>query len=188
MPQRSVNTPAETTPGTEHLVTRRTVLAVGVAAAGTAGLAALAGCAKTTSASAATGPAVLAKVADIPVGNAVSATLNGKPILISQPASGQIVAFTRDLHASGLHGGACGQRVPVPLPRLGVQRGDRRSDPGSGAGSARRDPRQGRVRKRRGRVVAPDRRAPDTSGYVPVWVVLLGERRPEPGRIPATNL
>lgn len=89
-----VNTPAETTPATEHLVARRTVLAVGVAAAGTAGLAALAGCSKTTSASAATGPAVLAKVADIPVGNAVSATLDGKPILISQPAAGRIVAFT----------------------------------------------------------------------------------------------
>jgi len=57
-------------------------------------LAALAGCAKTSSASAATGPAVLAKVADIPVGNAVSATLDGKPILISQQAAGTIVAFT----------------------------------------------------------------------------------------------
>jgi Rieske Fe-S protein len=89
-----VNPPAETTPQTEPLVTRRTVLAVGVAAAGSAGLAALAGCAKTSSASAATGPAVLAKVADIPVGNAVSATLDGKPILISQQAAGTIVAFT----------------------------------------------------------------------------------------------
>ena len=92
-----VNSAAETTT-TQHLVTRRTVLTVGAAAVGTAGLAMLAGCSKTTSASAATGsganPAVLAKVADIPVGNAVSATLGGKPILISQPASGTIVAFT----------------------------------------------------------------------------------------------
>ena len=78
----------------ELLVTRRTVLVAGVAVAGTAGLAALAGCSKTTSAAAATGLSVLAKVADIPIGNAVSATLDGKPILISQPAAGTIVAFT----------------------------------------------------------------------------------------------
>jgi Rieske Fe-S protein len=37
---------------------------------------------------------VLATVASIPVGNAVSATLDGKPILISQPSAGKIVAFT----------------------------------------------------------------------------------------------
>ena len=40
------------------------------------------------------GPEVLATVASIPVGNAVSATLDGKPILISQPTAGTIVAFT----------------------------------------------------------------------------------------------
>jgi nitrite reductase/ring-hydroxylating ferredoxin subunit len=79
------------------VLTRRTMLVGGLAVAGTAGLAALAGCSPKSSAAtppSATGPSVLASVASIPVGNAVSATLDGKPILISQPVSGQILAFT----------------------------------------------------------------------------------------------
>jgi Rieske Fe-S protein len=79
------------------MLSRRTVLAAGIAVAGTAGLAAVAGCATTSSSAAtpkSTGPQVLATVASIPVGNAVSATLDGKPILISQPTAGNIVAFT----------------------------------------------------------------------------------------------
>jgi Rieske Fe-S protein len=112
-------TPATLTPAT---LTRRTLLAVGMAAVGTAGVAVLAGCsngskvagsggggatdAGSTDAgsTATTGGAgggasgstatVLAKVADVPVGNAISATLAGKPILISQPAAGMIVVFT----------------------------------------------------------------------------------------------
>ncbi len=80
------------------MLSRRTVLVGGIAvAAGAAGLAAVAGCAAKSSAAAtpsSTGPDVLATVASIPVGNAVSATLNGKPILISQPTAGTIVAFT----------------------------------------------------------------------------------------------
>lgn len=63
---------AQPAPTPELLVTRRTVLVAGVAVAGTAGLAALAGCSKTTSAAAATGSSVLAKVADIPIGNALA--------------------------------------------------------------------------------------------------------------------
>ena len=79
----------------ETTVTRRTVLVAGVALAGSAGVAALAGCAaKASPATEAAGSGPLAKVADIPVGDAVSATLDGKPILISQPSAGQIVAFT----------------------------------------------------------------------------------------------
>jgi cytochrome b6-f complex iron-sulfur subunit len=79
------------------MVRRRTVLVAGIAVAGSAGLAAVAGCsAKSSSAATPTssGPDVLATVASIPVGNAVSATLDGKPILISQPTAGNIVAFT----------------------------------------------------------------------------------------------
>jgi cytochrome b6-f complex iron-sulfur subunit len=79
------------------MVSRRTVLVAGMAVAGTAGLAAVAGCSAKSSAAAtpsSSGPDVLAKVASIPVGNAVSATLDGKPILISQPTAGTIVAFT----------------------------------------------------------------------------------------------
>jgi Rieske Fe-S protein len=78
----------------ETTVTRRTLLVAGIAAAGSAGVAALAGCSAKASPQAATASAVLAKVADIPVGNAVSATLGGDPILISQPTAGHIVAFT----------------------------------------------------------------------------------------------
>lgn len=79
------------------MLSRRTVLVAGIAVAGTAGLAAIAGCsAKSSSASTprSSGPEVLATVASIPVGDAVSATLDGKPILISQPTAGDIVAFT----------------------------------------------------------------------------------------------
>lgn len=83
-------------------VSRRTVLAAGVAVAGTAGVAMIAGCSikksaaatRATSGPTASGPEVLVKVADVPVGNAVSATLDGNPILISQPTAGTIVAFT----------------------------------------------------------------------------------------------
>lgn len=39
-------------------------------------------------------PEELAKLADIPVGGCISATLNGNPILISQPSDGAVVAFS----------------------------------------------------------------------------------------------
>lgn len=81
----------------QHCATRRSVLAAG---AGIVGVAALAACgSKSKSAAAAdTGaPAAsgaLAKLADIPVGGAVSAIANGKPILISQPTAGAVKAFS----------------------------------------------------------------------------------------------
>jgi cytochrome b6-f complex iron-sulfur subunit len=90
-------TPACTATDCAGMPSRRTVLMAGIAVAGTAGLTAVAGCSAKSSAAttpSATGPAVLATVASIPVGNAVSATLDGKPILISQQVAGQIVAFT----------------------------------------------------------------------------------------------
>ena len=41
------------------------------------------------------GPQALAKVADVPVGGAVSATgADGKPVIVSQPAAGTVVAFS----------------------------------------------------------------------------------------------
>jgi len=40
------------------------------------------------------GDTVLAKVSDIPVGGAISASLDNKPILIAQPAAGTVVAFS----------------------------------------------------------------------------------------------
>ena len=39
-------------------------------------------------------PASIARLADIPVGGSISATLAGAPILISQPESGTIAAFS----------------------------------------------------------------------------------------------
>jgi len=82
---------------------RRKVL---VAGAGTAlGVTALAACgggsgsSSTSSAGSSGGSGgggqVLAKVADVPVGGAVSATdANGKPVIVSQPSAGDVVAFS----------------------------------------------------------------------------------------------
>jgi cytochrome b6-f complex iron-sulfur subunit len=81
-------------------LTRRTVIIAGLAAAGTAGVAAIAGCSSTKQAGPAAssdssgGSPPLAKLAGIPVGDSVSARLNGKPIMISQPTAGTVVAFT----------------------------------------------------------------------------------------------
>ena len=93
-------------------LSRRTLLAAG-AATGAAGVLVLAGCSKgssnagsaggsTASTSSAAGDAaaggaagaVLAKVAQVPVGDALSAKMNGQPILISQPTAGTIVTFS----------------------------------------------------------------------------------------------
>jgi Rieske Fe-S protein len=98
--------------------TRRTLLLAGVTAAGAAGAAALAGCSggsgsggavqdsttpgagagstgSGTSSGTSSGTGTpLAKVSDVPVGNAISAKLGDQPILISQPQAGTIVAFT----------------------------------------------------------------------------------------------
>ena len=75
---------------------RRRILAAG---AGTAlGGAVLAGCGGSTTASptaSARGSRNLAKVADVPVGGAVSATgPDGKPVIVAQPTGGKLVAFS----------------------------------------------------------------------------------------------
>ena len=36
----------------------------------------------------------IAKLSDVPVGGSMSATLDGKPIILAQPSPGQVVAFT----------------------------------------------------------------------------------------------
>lgn len=48
----------------------------------------------TSSAAAGSGGVAIAKVADVPVGNAIAATLSGKPVLVSQPSAGTVVAFS----------------------------------------------------------------------------------------------
>ncbi|MGN6132243.1 MAG: ubiquinol-cytochrome c reductase iron-sulfur subunit [Nocardioidaceae bacterium] len=81
-------------------VSRRTVLAAGP---GVVGLGVLAGCGGGQGSPGSAGSAgaspkgsrVLAKVADIPVGEAVSATdPAGKPLIVSRPSDGEVVAFS----------------------------------------------------------------------------------------------
>lgn len=86
------------TPATD--LSRRAVILIG--SAGTA--AALAGCSTDASAGVGAGsqttsaggsaPQEVAKLADIPVGSSISATLDGKPILVSQPKEGSVIAFS----------------------------------------------------------------------------------------------
>jgi Rieske Fe-S protein len=87
------------TPATD--LSRRAVILIG--SAGTA--AALAGCSTDASAGVDAGsqtptpaggsaPQEVAKLADIPVGGSISATLDGKPILLSQPKEGSVIAFS----------------------------------------------------------------------------------------------
>ena len=44
--------------------------------------------------SAAAGGVPVVALSDVPVGQAVAATVNGKPVIVAQPASGQVVAFS----------------------------------------------------------------------------------------------
>jgi cytochrome b6-f complex iron-sulfur subunit len=47
-----------------------------------------------TSASPGGGGKQVARLSDIPVGGSISATLDGKPIILAQPSTGKVVAFT----------------------------------------------------------------------------------------------
>jgi cytochrome b6-f complex iron-sulfur subunit len=47
-----------------------------------------------TSASSAGGGQAIAKLSDVPVGGSISATLDGQPIILAQPSTGKVVAFT----------------------------------------------------------------------------------------------
>ncbi|HSP74742.1 MAG TPA: Rieske (2Fe-2S) protein [Cryobacterium sp.] len=74
-------------------ITRRTALLLGTA--GTAVV--LVGCGTggaEDSGSGSTAPVEVAKLADIPVGGSIESSLDGKPILISQPTAGTVVAFS----------------------------------------------------------------------------------------------
>ena len=76
-------------------VSRRTVILIG--GVGTAAVA-LAGCAQPGSSgtsSKGTGtPVEIARLADIPVGGSIAVTLDKKPILLTQPTAGEVVAFS----------------------------------------------------------------------------------------------
>lgn len=75
-------------------LSRRTLVRTGLGAAVAIPL--LAACASDggTSSSARSTTTALPKVADIPVGQAVSATINGKPVVISRPTDTTVAAFT----------------------------------------------------------------------------------------------
>ena len=94
------------TPTRRHVVATGAAATLGIAAATT--LAACGGSSDGTAAPSATTPAaggngsssagaggVLAKVSDVPVGGAINAqSSDGKPIVIAQPQSGTVVAFS----------------------------------------------------------------------------------------------
>jgi Rieske Fe-S protein len=85
-------------------MSRRTMFAMG--AGGVLGAAALAACGSSSAGSGGTSAAAattgsssssgtsLAKLADIPVGGSLAVEVGGKPIIISQPTEGKVVAFS----------------------------------------------------------------------------------------------
>ncbi|GAA2062522.1 ubiquinol-cytochrome c reductase iron-sulfur subunit [Leifsonia soli] len=85
-------------------LTRRTLVTIGGASAGAVLLAACtpgggqsangAGTGDSGGSSSGGGGTAEVSLASIPVGGAVSATLAGKPIVVSQPSAGQVVAFS----------------------------------------------------------------------------------------------
>ena len=78
-------------------LTRRTLFAIGGASAGAVLLAACTpggGSDANGSGSGGSGGTTKVSLASIPVGGAVSASLAGKPIVVSQPSAGQVVAFS----------------------------------------------------------------------------------------------
>lgn len=82
---------------------RRSVITGAIALAGGASLVACGSSASTTAnssttastaAASAAGGAVIVKLADVPVGGAVAAKLNGKDIIVSQPTKGKVAGFS----------------------------------------------------------------------------------------------
>ena len=88
---------------TDQTVSRRSVLAVGAAAAGSVALAACGSDSGTSGAASTTPPsptgstagaAGMIAVADVPVGGSASADNAGAPVVVAQPKAGQVVAFS----------------------------------------------------------------------------------------------
>lgn len=76
-------------------LTRRTLVTIGGASAGAVLLAACTAAGDGGNASGTdSGGSTKVSLASIPVGGAVSATLGGKPIVVSQPNAGEVVAFS----------------------------------------------------------------------------------------------
>lgn len=90
--RRAVLTSALAIAGGASLVACGSSSGTSSAASSTTSSSAPASSASSSSSSAA--PAVIVKLADVPVGGAVSATLGGKKIVVSQPTKGKVAAFS----------------------------------------------------------------------------------------------
>jgi Rieske Fe-S protein len=128
-------------------LTRRAVLGVGAVGTGAVVLAACGSSSGSDSADSGSGDApskkgvTLAKLSDVPVGGAVSATDSGKPVIVSQPTAGTAAAFSAKCTHMGctvkpagkeLHCPCHGSRydaatgkvlqgpAPKPLPKIAV--------------------------------------------------------------------
>jgi nitrite reductase/ring-hydroxylating ferredoxin subunit len=77
-------------------VTRRCALAAGLAGAGTLGLAACGGGSSPSPAPSTkqAGSQAIAKVADVPVGQAIGAKLDGADVIVARPEAGSVVCFS----------------------------------------------------------------------------------------------
>jgi Rieske Fe-S protein len=133
--------------GTARSIDRRTALAGAVALAGAAGLAACSSSSPTSGTNGgskstpAGGPVSLTKLDTIPVGNCVSATLDGQPIIVSRPTATTAACFSAicthmgctvmpagtELHCpchgsvySATTGTVLGGPAPRPLPKIPV--------------------------------------------------------------------
>jgi Rieske Fe-S protein len=99
-------------------ISRRPVLGVGVAAAATVFVAACGSSNVTSSggsAPSASQGGVLAKLADVPVGGAVSARApDGAPILITQPAAGTVVGLSAKCTHMGCTVAPAGKELDCP--------------------------------------------------------------------------
>jgi Rieske Fe-S protein len=101
----------------ERQVTRRTALEVGGAVG--IGVVGLAACSSSGSKSGnqsgsptATGP--IAKLSDVPVGGSASATVQGKPVIVSQKVAGTVAAFSAICSHMGCTVGSGGAQLHCP--------------------------------------------------------------------------
>ncbi|WP_353828374.1 ubiquinol-cytochrome c reductase iron-sulfur subunit [Agromyces sp. SYSU T0242] len=56
----------------------------------------------------------IAALSDIPVGGSIGATIDGKPVLLSQPAAGEVVAFSAICTHQGCQVAAAGSAFECP--------------------------------------------------------------------------
>ncbi|RPF22018.1 Rieske (2Fe-2S) protein [Myceligenerans xiligouense] len=95
-PDRSADTTPSVPPEAVHDVTRRELLrGAGVASGALVGGVALVACSGGAEEPAGTSPgAVVVPLADVPVGGAVSAQIDGQEVLVTQPVEGEVHAFS----------------------------------------------------------------------------------------------